>query len=95
MATIMAFVLLIVSISACGYWLLKAPFFSETLRQKKQYTGYIGSSEVVFCIMSSALVMLLPLNDDESLKEKEAKDKSFEKAVKAMIFNDFSEVLSE
>jgi hypothetical protein len=95
MATIMAFVLLIASIFACGYWLLKAPFFSETLQKKKQYSGCIGDSEVVFCVMSSTLVMLLPLNDDESLKEKEIKDKSFEKAVNAMICDGFSEAMSE
>jgi hypothetical protein len=95
MATIMAFALLAASIFACGYWLLKAPFFSETLQKKKQYAGCISGLDVVYCITSSSSIMLLPLNDDESLKEKEIKDKSFEKSAKAMIHDGFSEVLSE
>jgi len=92
MATIMILVLFVVSIFVFGYWLLKAPFFSETL---KRYIGYIGGVKTTFCIISSSFVMLLPLNDDESLREKEEKDKSFENAVKAMIDSNFFEVLDE
>ena len=95
MATIMVLVLFVVLIGVSVYWLPKAPFFSETLQQKQRYVGYIGGVKTAFYIISASFVMLLPLNDNESLREKEVKDKSFENAVKAMIDSNFFEVLDE
>jgi hypothetical protein len=97
MATIITLVLFVAAIVLLGGYLLRAPFFSETLQQKQIHEKRMpgSKSSALYYILTPLGAKLKPFNDDKLLKEREVNQKSFEKAVDDMIGSEFSGVLGE